>query len=69
MVLNAFTPSRQVIKELNKGIIDMRLFCAATETQTVRLGQMYLHAHQFYAFGGHNDVNLHMQSWGMVIFI
>ena len=37
-------------------------FCAATEKQTDRLGQTYLHAHQFYAFGGHVDVHLHMQS-------
>ena len=44
-------------------------FCAATEKQPDRLGKTYLHADQFYAFGGYVDVNLHMQSWGMVIFI
>ena len=38
--------------------MDMRLqFCAAPEKQTHRLGQTYLHADQFYAFGGHVDVN------------
>ena len=44
-------------------------FCPPMEKQTDRLGQTYLYVHQFYAFGGHIDVNLHMQSWGMVIFI
>ena len=55
MVLNAFTPSRQVIKEWNKGIYYRYKdqFCAATEKQTDRLGQTYLHADQFYTFGGH----------------
>ena len=32
-------------------------FWAATEKQTDRLGQTYLHAHQLYAFGGHVYVN------------